>query len=90
MNLSALFFLLAILSALFNIVITMSIVSELKKRNFKINFFFLRLYIPKYVYQYKNMTIKETGKAGNLFYFWITSINLAWILAVIGFILKQL
>ena len=88
MNLFYLFLYLAIFCALFNVVITMIIISELQKRKFKINFFLLRLYIPKYVHQYKKMTLEETGKVGALYYWFVGSINLAWILAVIGFIFR--
>jgi hypothetical protein len=67
----------------------MIIIAELQKRKVKINFFLLRLYIPKYIQQYKKIMLEETGKAGGLYYLWIGSINLAWILAVIGFIFKR-
>lgn len=90
MNLFQLFLYLAIFCALFNVVITMIIISELQKRKVKINFFLLRLFIPKYVHQYKKITLEETGKVGRLYYWFVGSINLAWILAVVGFILKGL
>jgi len=84
------FLYLALIFVVFNVVITIIIISELQKRNVKVNFFLLRLYIPKYVHQYKKMTLEETGKAGSLFYYWIISINLALILVVIGLISKIL
>lgn len=90
MNLSHLFLYLAIFCVLFNVVITMIIISELQKRKVKINFFLLRLFIPKYVHQYKKITLEETGEVGGLYYWWLGSINLTWILAVVGFILKRL
>lgn len=86
MNLFHLFLSLAIFCALFSVVIIMIIISALPKRKVKINFFLLRLFIPKYVHQYKKITFKETGKVGRLYYWWVGSINLAWILAVVGFI----
>jgi hypothetical protein len=85
-----LFLYMAIFCVLFNVVFTMIIISELQKRKVKINFFLLRLYIPKYVHQYKKMRLEETGMAGGLYYCWVVSINLAWILTVVGFILKGL
>jgi hypothetical protein len=90
MNLFHLFLYLAIFCVFFNVVITMIIISELQKRKVKINFFLLRLYIPKYVHKYKKITLEETGKVGALYYWFVGSINLAWILAVVGFILKAL
>lgn len=88
MNFFHLFLCLAIFCVLFNVVITMIIISELQKRKVKINFFLLRLFIPKYVHQYKKITLEESGKVGALYYWCIGSINLAWILAVIGIIAK--
>lgn len=88
MNIFYLFMYLALFFVLSNIVFTILIVSELQKRKVKINFFLLRLYIPKYVHQYKKITLEETGKVGVLFYCRVVSINLTWILAVIGIILK--
>ncbi len=90
MNFFHLFLYLAILCVLFNVVITMLIISELQKRKIKINFFLLRLYIPKYVHQYKKITLEETGKVGSLYYWCVGSINLAWILAMVGFIFRGL
>ncbi len=90
MNLFHLFLYLAIFCVLFNVVITMIIISELQKRKVKINFFLLRLFIPKYVQQYKKITLEETGKIGRLYNWFVGSINLAWILAVLGFIFKRL
>lgn len=89
MNLFHLFLSLAIFCALFSMVITMIIISELQKRKVKINFFLLRLFIPKYVDQYKKITLEESGKVGSLYYWFVGSINLAWMLAVLGFILRE-
>lgn len=88
MNFFHLFLYLAIFCVLFNVVITMIIISELQRRKVKINFFLLRLFILKYVNQYKKMTLEETGKVGRLYYWFVGSINLAWILAGVGFILR--
>lgn len=88
MSIFHLFLSLAIFCVLVNVVMIMIIISELQKRQVKINFFLLRLYIPKYVGQYKELTLAETGKVGKWYYPCIISINLAWILAVIGFICK--
>lgn len=89
MSLSHFFLYLALFCLLFNVVITVIIISELQKRKVKINFFLLRLYIPKYIHQYKKMMLEESGTAGGLYYLWLGSINLTWILAVVGFIFKR-
>ena len=70
------------------IVFSIMIVNEVTKRGTKINFFLLRLYIIKYIHQYKQITKQETGKVGPLYYPCVVSVNLAWICAIAGLILK--
>jgi len=70
------------------VIFSIMIVNEVSKRGIKINFFLLRLYIIKYIHQYKQLTKKETGKVGPLYYPCIISVNLAWICAIAGFLLK--
>ncbi|MCG3154679.1 MAG: hypothetical protein DKINENOH_01273 [bacterium] len=79
---------LALLAAAIHVVFSMLIVGELQRRKVKINFFLLRLYLPKYAQQYKQASLQETGKVGGLYHGWLVSINAAWILAVIGFVLR--
>ena len=83
-----LFWYLALVSVLSSVVILIFIIGELQKRGVKINFFLLRLLIPKYVHQYKKMTLDETGSVGQLFYWWVGTINITWILFLIGLVLK--
>ena len=86
----SMFFLIpALVSVIFGIVFMIMIVSFLSKRGIKINYVFLRLYIIKYIDQYRKITIEENGKPGNLFYAFIVSMNLALVLAVIGIILRN-
>ena len=66
----------------------MMILHEVSKRGVKISFLWLRLYIIKYIHQYRKLTIEETGKAGPLYYPCIISINLALVCAVAGLLLK--
>ena len=70
------------------VVFSILIVAALDRRNIKTNFLWIRLLIFKYVSQYRKITLKESGKVGSLFYFWIFSINLALISVVAGFILR--
>ncbi len=68
------------------IVLAMMMVHEVSKRGVKVNFLLIRLYIFKYMHQYKELTRKETGKVGPLFFPCIASINLALVLAVLYFV----
>ena len=64
--------------------VTMSIliVNQLQMRKVPINFFLLRLYLPKYAHQYKKITLQETGKVGGLFYGWLISISAALVFGI--------
>jgi len=86
---SMFFFIPALVSAICGIVFMIMITSFLSKRGVKINYILLRLYIIKYIHQYRKITIEENGKPGNLFYPYIVSMSLALVLGVIGIILRN-
>jgi hypothetical protein len=88
MNLFYLFIGFAVVFVISNVVTSVLITAALGKRNIKINFLFLRLLILKYVKQYRDITLQETGRVGVLFYCWIVSINLALVSTVAAFIAK--
>lgn len=88
MNLSDLFLYLALAVMIFNVVVTMIIISKLSRRGVKINVIFLRLLFPKYVHQYKKMVTQETGRKSSLYYIWLVSINLALALCIVGLLIK--
>ena len=79
---------LAIVFAGIFVIFSILIVNEVSKRGVKINFFLLRLYIIKYIHQYRKLTKQETGKVGPLYYPCIISVNLAWVCAIAGFLLR--
>ena len=70
------------------VIFSIMIVHEVSKRGIKINFFLLRLYIIKYIHQYRKMTKEETGKIGPLYYPCVGSINLALVCGIAGLILR--
>ena len=88
MNAFTLFMSLAIAAAVVYVVFSMLIVHELQKRNVKINFILLRLFLFEYMNQYKEMTKRETGKVGPLFYGAIVSINAALVFVILGLLLR--
>lgn len=88
MNIVNLLLYSALLSVGVFVVVSILIVQELRKRNVEINFFLLRLLIPKYAHRYKKITLQETGRVGPLFYPWILSINLAAVLAIVTLVIK--
>jgi hypothetical protein len=64
------------------VVLAMMMAHEVSKRGVKVNFLLIRLYILKYMHQYRELTKKETGRTGPLFYPCIVSINLALLLTL--------
>ena len=83
------FLVLAIVSVICGTFFSLLIISYLSKHGVKINYFLLRLYIIRYVNQYRKLTIEENGKPGKLFYAVIISMSLALVFAAIGIILKN-
>ena len=73
---------------LWYVVTSIRIYEDLRRRNIPVSFLWLRVMIPKYAHQYKVITRRESGKVGPLFTHWIVSINLALILALVGFGIK--
>lgn len=69
------------------VIFSMMIVHQLSRQGVKISFLWLRLFIIKYIHQYKQVTLEETGKVGPLFYPCIISVNMALVLALVYFIL---
>ena len=82
------FLALAIVFAGLFVIFSIMIVSELSKRGVKISFLWLRLYIIKYIHQYRKITKQETGKLGPLYYPCVVSFNLAWVCGIVGLVLK--
>ncbi len=82
------FAVMALASVIVAVVLSMMIVGEVQKRGVKINFLWIRLYIIKYIDQYKKLTRKETGRAGPLYYPCIVSYQLALVFAVIYLLVR--
>lgn len=79
---------LALFFVILFVVFAMMIVHEVARRGVKINFLLLKLYIIKYIYSYKKITLNETGRIGPLYYPCVGSANLALILALLGLLLS--
>ena len=89
MNVGDLLLGMALVSVGWGVVSMVVMTGFVSDRGTKINFFLYRLYVIKYVNQYKQITEAEEGKPGPWFYSFITAMNLTWVLAIIGFVLKQ-
>ena len=73
---------IAAIALIWFIVIGFVICDWLSERSYKVNYVFIRLFLPVYVNQYKKLTIAETGKVGALYYHWIISINIALVCVI--------
>ncbi len=62
------------------------IISKVEKSGTRINFFLIKLFIFKYISQYNEMTRKEKGKVGPLFYHFIVPMWFAFAGVVIWII----
>jgi hypothetical protein len=83
MNFTFLFTLILGVAVIWYVTTTMLIYDALRKRDFNVNFLLLRLLAPKYASQYREITRKETGRTGPLFFHWIFSINTALVAAIV-------
>jgi len=83
MNSTILMAAIAAAAVIWHVTTTILIYEALRKRNIKVSFLLLRLLAPKYASQYREITRKETGKTGPLFFHWIFSINTALITAIL-------
>ena len=86
-GLSTVFLVLAILCAVIGVVLMMAMTSAVRARGQEINWVLLRLFVLKYVSDYRHLTMKETGHSGPLFYPFIISMNLALLFTIIGLVL---
>ena len=77
------FGLIAAFSGLINGVFSYRIMHYLSTHGIKVNYWMVRLYMLKYLIQYRKLTIEENGTPGNLFYAWVVSISLFLISAII-------
>jgi hypothetical protein len=79
---------IGLLAVAWHVVASMMIYDALKKRGVNVNVIFLRMLIIRYASQYKEITLKETGHIGPLFYHWIISINIALTCVIVLILLR--
>ena len=85
---STAFLVVAILGALWGVVDFILITAALEKRGVHVNMISARLFFFRYLNQYKNATLSETGKVGPLYYSYIIAMNVALVCAAIGLLLR--
>jgi hypothetical protein len=88
MSLTIFFAVIAGIALIWYVVSSIMIYNELKRRNVKVNFIFIRFMIIPYANKSKEITKKETGKFGSLFYHWVISIITTLVFTVAAIISK--
>jgi len=84
MNISDLLYGAAIASVVWGVISGIMITNFVAERGTKINFFLYRIYIFKYISQYKQITEAEEGRPGIWFYSYIFSFWGAVAFALLG------
>jgi hypothetical protein len=87
-QIGTIFLALAVPCVVAGIVLMMSMAGAVHARGYPTNWVFIRLYIFKYVAQYRRLTIQESGRPGPLFYPFIVSMNLGFLFAILGLVLR--
>ena len=59
------------------------IARDLEKRGVHVSYLWLRVMILKYLSQYRQVTLQETGHVGSLFYHYVIPLNMALVLTII-------
>jgi hypothetical protein len=91
MTASNLFLAIAVASALYGVASAVMIAIALKKRGVAISWVWLRvLIVSRYLNQYRDVTRKETGRTGPLFYSYVVAMNLALVSAIVGFLFRAI
>jgi ABC-type spermidine/putrescine transport system permease subunit II len=82
------FLVLAILSALWGVVDGILIAAALDRRGIRVNIFLFRVFFFRYLRQYREITLSETGKVGSLYYSFVVAMNVALVCGIVGWILR--
>lgn len=87
-SLATVFALIAAGGAIWFTVLSIMMCDYLQKHGRKVNFLLLRLYLPKYISEYKEMTTGESGQPGILYGRALIGINLALVFAVLAIVVR--
>jgi hypothetical protein len=81
-------FVLAIMCLIWGVVSAVRIAAALHERGIKIQPVLLNVLIFKYLYEYRAITLAETGRTGLLFYSYVFAMNLALLAALTGLVVR--
>jgi len=81
---------LAVVSVVWAVVSAVRITAILDQAGLKTPFPFIGLFLFRNLIRYREITLRETGKVGPLFYSYVIPINAAWILALAAWAARAL
>ena len=84
MDFSAVLLVLTVLVALIGVAHMIAIASYLQSRGYSINWVFLKLFIFKYIGQYRDLTRRETGRTGRLYYGFVIAMNTTLVMGLVA------
>ena len=79
---------LAIIGALVGVGFGVAMANHIQGRGVKIKWIFLKLYLPKYVGQYREITAQETGRVGPLYLPFALGMGGALVFGILGMVLR--
>ena len=80
-----------IVSVLWGVASALMIAAALQKRGVKINWFWFRVFLLfRYLDQYRDITRRETGRTGWLFYSYVVAMIVTLVTAIVGLVLRAL
>ena len=82
------FLVLAISCAVAGVALMMAMAGAVQARGGKIHWLLIRLFIFRYIAQYRAVTVQESGRPGPLFYPFIIAMNSALLFAILGLVLR--
>lgn len=85
---SSAFLAIAIFCVLWGVSSFIRIAAYLDKHGVRVNVLLFRIYFFRYMRQYKELTIKETGSVGRFYNLYIVAMILALVCAVAGLALR--
>ena len=88
MNFGDIFLGMSLVSVAWGIVSAIVMTGFISKRGEKINFFLYRLYVIKYVEQYRQITQAENGRPGAWYYSFLIAMGATLGFAIIGLLLQ--
>jgi len=88
MNVGTALLVMAVVSGTWGIVDAILVAVALDKRGIPINMVLFRIFIFRYLSQYRQITLRETGRVGPLYYSFIVAMNVALVCVLVRWLIS--